>query len=163
MKRETYERALRSASRISFLSLPLAAACGSTYEPVIDAGTGGGYGGDEDGHGDEGDAYGDDGDDVVDCKKALADAYPKGDPSWYDAFNPTPRVDTGVPVETLVQCCIDNPPSADEGSGGGGGYRDSGCCSLNNETDGAIANLGLACTPWGPPMPRAMRRREVLS
>ena len=39
---------------------------------------------------------------------------------------------------------------------------DTGCCSLNNETDGAIANVGLACTPWGPPMPRAMRR-EVLS
>jgi hypothetical protein len=160
MKRETYERALRSASQISFLSLPLVTACGSTYEPVIDAGSSGHGYGDGDGHGDEGD---DDGDAPIDCAKALKAAYPNGDPNWYNSAEPTPRVDTGVPVATLVQCCIDNPPTDADFAGGAGSYRESGCCSLNNETDGAIANLGLACTPWGPPMPRAMRRREVLS
>ena len=47
MKRETYERALRSAAQISFLSMPLIAACGGPiYEPV-DAATGPGGDGDE--------------------------------------------------------------------------------------------------------------------
>lgn len=150
MKRETYERALRSAAQISVLSLPLLGACGNTYVPVVDA------------------SAPDDGEDddprrPEECEAALAEAYPDGDPNWFGS-SPTPRVDTGVSVAELVACCELLPPSAEERSGSGGPYQDSGCCSLNNETGGEIENVGLACTPWGPPMPRAMRgARQALA
>jgi hypothetical protein len=145
MKRETYERALRSAAQISFLSLPLVGACGEPgAEPAEDTVAG-----------------------LVSelcadgCEAALKGAYPNGDPNWYDAARPTQRVRTRVPVATLVECCSDLAASLDA-VGEGYAIRDTGCCSLNNETH-AVENLGLACTPWGPPMPRAMRRRQVLS
>jgi hypothetical protein len=196
MRRETYERALRSAAQISFLTLPIAIGCGNTFEPVDPTpmpgdgdgdGDGDDYRGDGTGDG-SGDAYGDDadatGDDgssdgtadgtedgsgdgeecadsgtPFDCATALKDAYPNGDPNWYNSLEPTPRVETGVPVATLVECCsaLAAAPDADLT------LRDTGCCSLHNETDGAVANVGIGCTPWGPPMPRAMRRPEVLS
>ncbi len=197
MKRETYERALRSAAQISFLSLPLAIGCGNTYEPVDPTpmpGDGDGDGDGDDYRGDgTGDAYGDDDDGAdgdgdgaskdddgtgdgsdgtgdgeecadsgtppVDCATALKDAYPNGDPNWFDNSSPTPRVDTGVPVATLVECCTELAAGPDASFT----LRDTGCCSLNNETDGSVANVGLACTPWGPPMPRAMQKPEVLS
>ena len=148
MKRETYERALRSAAQVSFLALPFAGACGGPiYEPVPDAATSGG--GDGDGSLS-----------TAECEAALKAAYPDGDPNWYGG-EPTKRVDTGVPVATLVSCCSELAATAGS-SGDGLGLRDTGCCSLNNETH-AVENIGVACTPWGPPMPRAMRRREVLS
>jgi hypothetical protein len=195
MKRETYERALRSAAQISFLALPFAVGCGNTFEPIDPTpvpGDGDGDGDGDDYRGDgSGDAYGDDGSDGTsddgasddgsgddgasddsgdgsecadsgtpfDCATALKDAYPNGDPNWYNSQDPTPRVDTGVSVEKLVECCSTLAAAPDAYLT----FQDTGCCSLHNETDGAVANVGIACTPWGPPMPRAMRRPEVLS
>src|SRR5690606_31203000 len=91
MKRETYERALRSAAQISCLALPLSA-CGPVYEPIEDASTGPG------GDGDDGELS------TAECEAALKAAYPMGDPHWFEQ-TPTERAETGVPVATLVQCC----------------------------------------------------------
>jgi hypothetical protein len=147
MRRDTYERALRSAAQISFLSLPMVACGGPSYTPVQDASA---PGGDTPGDGD-GEKLG-----AAECDKALKDAYPNGDPNWFNSSMPTKRAETGVPVATLVQCC--NDIIAAGASDITLTLRDTGCCSLNNETQ-AVEGVGVACTPWGPPMPRAMRRR----
>src|SRR5262245_55203202 len=134
MKRETYERALRSAAQVSFLSLPLLSACaGPIQAPVSDASDGKAASGD-------GDLT------VTECERTLKEAYPKGDPNWYGP-TPTARADTGVALEELVQCCRDMA-GASAAQGNNLALRDTGCCSLHHETN-AVENIGLACTPWG--------------
>jgi hypothetical protein len=80
----------------------------------------------------------------AECRDALKAAWPNGDPKFYDPDEGTPRVATDVSDADLAACCERHQAklSTDD-------YRDLGCCSAKWE--------GGHCTPWGPPMPPAMR------
>jgi hypothetical protein len=97
------------------------------------------------------------------CTKGLAklkEVFPNGDKTWWDRSKASPELKGNVDV---TECC----ESMLKGDGGEdlskiGTFRSSGCCAADYSGDGGN-NLGnvpvfSACTPWGPPVPPAMRR-----
>ena len=80
----------------------------------------------------------------AECRTALKEAFPNGDPNWPNPQNPTPREKTAVSDADLQACCdgIAQAGSTED-------YRSLGCCSVKDN--------GVHCTPWGPPTPPAMR------
>ncbi len=80
----------------------------------------------------------------AECRAALTEAFPNGDPKWYQGDHGTARVATGTSDADLVACCDSLSKTASTED-----YRQLGCCSTKFD--------GPHCTPWGPPMPPAMR------
>jgi hypothetical protein len=76
----------------------------------------------------------------------LADAFPNGDPSWYDPTRPTARVHTTASEAQLAGCCQQLGSAASVGDMRTlEEFRTLGCCSIKFEPG--------HCTPWGPPTP----------
>jgi hypothetical protein len=80
----------------------------------------------------------------AECRAALAEAYPNGDPKFYNPNEPTPRAPTTVSDADLRACCEGLKSTASYED-----YRQLGCCAQAFESG--------HCTPWGPPTPPAMR------
>jgi hypothetical protein len=87
------------------------------------------------------------------CDQVLASAFPDaGGFTWNwekDGGAPKPSDD--------VKSCCEEALSKNFGSGP---YRWACCDALDNGA-GSSQNIGIACTPWGPPVPPRMRRRNV--
>jgi hypothetical protein len=82
------------------------------------------------------------------CDAIVAAAFPT--PSDYPG--------TKQPVSDEVAACCDQLLSTDQGIGGHAGEHRWDCCANTAHPE----NVGMACTPWGPPVPPAMRvLREV--
>ena len=151
MTRDTYERALKSAAQIAFLSF--IAGCGAapaegaetqsdeSANTASDALAGKSCGGNTP---------------TTDksCKDAIKAAYPNGDPDWFGQG--TPRKPTSTTDAQLAKCCEQVYFKNGQQNIGTPDMRNSGCCTVLRNSHSTV--LGLACTPWGPPMPVAMRR-----
>lgn len=156
MNRDVYERALRSAAQITFLGF--LGGCGGVAAP-------------EEATGATDDALATCGGADGACRRAIADAWPAGDPEWWGTG--TPRVQTPVSDRALATCCARLLPRRTDGGGIEyherlGTWRTSGCCSATRTASDPASpgipsdpELAVACTPWGPPMPRAARRPAV--
>jgi hypothetical protein len=155
MTRDTYERALKSAAQIAFLSF--IAGCGSaTQGEASEAQT-------EEGATAGSEALAKHTSCVHDprlsdksCRAAIQGAYPNGDPDWYGQG--TPRTPTPTSDATLAKCC-EQLFFKNGSNDGTPELHNSGCCTILKLAQSSV--VGVACTPWGPPMPVAMRRRGV--
>lgn len=160
MDRVAYSRALRAAAQVSFVTVmagcaaadnvdqypvskasgssnmsapPAPSATGSTSQkPTADAGT-------------DAKAHTDAQVSQLTCDEKLKALFPSGDEAWF----------TGPAVSSdpaLAECCgakLEALKPADfEGLSD---FRKSGCCHVDN-----VPNVGVACTPWGPPAPPSL-------
>jgi hypothetical protein len=81
------------------------------------------------------------------CDAVVAAAFPT--PSEYPG--------TKQAVSAEVAACCDELLSTDQGVGGHAGEHRWDCCANAAHPE----NVGMACTPWGPPVPPAMRVRRA--
>jgi hypothetical protein len=91
------------------------------------------------------------------CDGVLASAF--ADPAW-DDWQPWgwPPVDPPPVSEDVKACCEEELASAD---GINSEHRFQCCGVVGYGRDGVELDpaVSMACTPWGPPVPPAMRRR----
>jgi len=86
------------------------------------------------------------------CDQVLASAFPDA-----GGFTWNWEKDGGAPVADDVKSCCEETLSKNFGQGP---YRWACCDALDNGASSS-QNIGIACTPWGPPVPPRMRRRNV--
>jgi len=82
------------------------------------------------------------------CDQVVAAAFPGED------MYPGKKQSVSAEVQS---CCLELLTDRDAGLGLGlTAHRWDCCANLPDNTD---ENVGIACTPWGPPVPPAMKRR----
>ena len=87
---------------------------------------------------------------ALDCDALVNAAFPDAG-AWPD----------GKPlVSKEVASCCEKIILGQEGDGGRAHPHRWTCCAALDWGQGSSQELGTACTPWGPPVPPAMRRRE---
>jgi hypothetical protein len=156
MTRDTYERALKAAAQIAFLSL-VAGCGGATQGEGSETLTG------EGAAENQAEALAKKASSCPStrptdksCRAAIKAAYPNGDPDWYGEG--TPRKPTSTSDAALAACC-EQVFFKNGTNGGDPDLHDSGCCTVLKLSHSSV--VGIACTPWGPPMPVAMPRRGL--
>ena len=82
------------------------------------------------------------------CDQLIAAAFP-GEDKY-------PGTKQSVSAEVQA-CCLDSLTDHDGGVTFNTTHRWDCCANL---PDNAGENVGIACTPWGPPVPPAMKRRQ---
>ena len=84
------------------------------------------------------------------CDQVVAAAFPGED------MYPGKKESVSAEVQT---CCLELLTDRDGGLGLGATSHRWDCCA--NLPDNAGNDVGIACTPWGPPVPPAMKRRRA--
>lgn len=88
------------------------------------------------------------------CDAVIASAFADAGPNdwvWNDPSNPKP------PVAADVKACCEEKLTAEETTTWNMPYRWSCCAAIDNGAGNP--KIGIACTPWGPPVPPSMNRR----
>jgi hypothetical protein len=131
MRNDVHAAALKAAAKVAF-SVAFLNGCGSAAEPAEEAAT-------------NENAIHSDGCPSTGCDALLEAAFPKpGDYQW----EPVPQ------SKQVVACCERELAKHDAATK----YRWDCCVAFDPETGHhASQDHGLACTPWGPPVPPAMR------
>jgi hypothetical protein len=110
------------------------------------------------------------------CKEGLAklkEVFPSGDPHWFSHGGPDATLSADKDVTTCCESMLKAPappPAASSGKAGDAGpaagndslsrlakFRQAGCCAAKYPaTSNGESAIGMACTPWGPPVPPSM-------
>jgi hypothetical protein len=89
------------------------------------------------------------------CENVLASAFPDGGNDFSSMQNP-PKVSDEVKT-----CCAEHLASEDENTWQLQ-YRWS-CCGVLDNWNNPDPKISMACTPWGPPVPPAMKRMKAVA
>ena len=87
------------------------------------------------------------------CENVLASAFPDGGDDFSSMQNP-PKVSDEVKT-----CCAEHLKSEDENTWQLQ-YRWS-CCGVLDNWNNPDPSIGMACTPWGPPVPPSMKSLKM--
>lgn len=87
------------------------------------------------------------------CDQVLASAFPEGEDGWFGN-------DEKKLTAAELACCTEQiQASAKDELGLNRGKYHWACCTATNWGQG-LGDIGMACTPWGPPVPPAMKRKH---
>lgn len=152
MRPDVHHAALRAAARVAFsiaISSPVSLGCAS-IEPTEPTET------DEGALSANAPATPSKAEPPLACDAVLASAFPNPDPTHYQ-YEPVPA------TAEIAACCKDELTAHDAASA----YRWE-CCVAYDPALGPgsaptmTSELGIACTPWGPPVPPSMKRARGL-
>jgi len=85
------------------------------------------------------------------CEQVLASAFPDAGEGW-------PEGDFSNASKETKECCI----AELKAKGYESPHRWTCCMATNWGQDANDQQVSIACTPWGPPVPPAMKRRNVM-
>lgn len=88
------------------------------------------------------------------CDQILASAFPDGGNGWFG------NEEKKLSPDELACCTEEIKAAAKDETGLNRGQHHWACCTATNWGQG-IPDIGLACTPWGPPVPPAMNRKKA--